>query len=117
MRGSDNGAMFAADSAHATFHCPTRSFEERADRFFSDATFNYVVAAGQNTPDLAVSSFVPNGAIVQNGAGTNANLTVVPPLTAALQIDARVPTPVAIVASGTGITDPITSELAGVLPC
>jgi len=37
-------------------------------------------------------------------------------LTATLQIDATVPTPVAIVASATGITDPITSELAGVLP-
>jgi hypothetical protein len=80
-------------------------------------TFNYVVAAGQNTPDLAAFSFVPNGAIVQNGAGTNANLTVVPPLTATLQIDAKVPMPVAIVAAGTGITDPITSEPAGVLPC
>jgi hypothetical protein len=40
MRGSaeDNGAMFAAHCAHATFHCPTRSLEETADRFFSDAT-------------------------------------------------------------------------------
>jgi hypothetical protein len=96
---------------------PTRTLDDGGVATYTEGsgtsalTFGYVVAAGQNIPDLAVSSFVPNGATVQNGAGTNANLMVVPPLTGSLQIDTTVPTPVAIVASGTGITDPITSEL------
>ena len=38
-------------------------------------TFSYTVAAGQNTPDLVVSSFKLNGATVQDGAGNNADLS------------------------------------------
>jgi hypothetical protein len=38
-------------------------------------TFSYTVAAGQNTPDLVVSSFNLNGATVSDMAANNANLT------------------------------------------
>jgi hypothetical protein len=68
---------------------PTRMLDDGGVATYTEGsgtsalTFGYVVAAGQNTPDLAVSSFVPNGATVQNGAGTHANLTVMPALTGA----------------------------------
>jgi hypothetical protein len=38
-------------------------------------TFSYTVQAGQNTPDLIVSSFNLNGAIVMDGAGNLADLS------------------------------------------
>jgi hypothetical protein len=38
-------------------------------------TFNYTVAAGQTTSDLAVSSFNLNGAVVSDGAGNTANVS------------------------------------------
>ena len=55
-------------------------------------TFSYTVAAGQDTSDLAVSSFNLNGATVQGVSGDNADLSGVvtnPPGT--LQIDTTAP--------------------------
>ena len=55
-------------------------------------TFSYTVAAGQDTSDLAVSSFNLNGATVQGASGDNADLSGVvtnPPGT--LQIDTTAP--------------------------
>ena len=55
-------------------------------------TFSYTVAAGQDTGDLAVSSFNLNGATVQGASGDNADLSGVvtnPPGT--LQIDTTAP--------------------------
>ena len=69
-------------------------------------TFNYVVAAGQNTPDLTVAAFnIPAGVTIQNGAGTNA---VVSPATGynpagTLQIDTVIPAITSITTSGPGI--------------
>ena len=37
-------------------------------------TFSYTVGAGQDTSDLAVTSFNLNGATVQDAAGNNADL-------------------------------------------
>src|SRR5216684_1510113 len=41
----------------------------------SALTFGYTVAAGQNTPDLVVSSFNLNGATIQDAATNNADLS------------------------------------------
>ena len=69
-------------------------------------TFSYTVAAGQDTGDLAVSSFSLNGATVQGTSGDNADLSGVvtnPPGT--LQIDTTaplVPAIASIVPGGSG---------------
>jgi hypothetical protein len=58
-------------------------------------TFSYTVAAGQNTPDLVVSSFNLNGATVTDGAGNVADLsgaTNYNPV-GTLQIDTVAPVP------------------------
>jgi hypothetical protein len=70
-------------------------------------TFSYTVAAGQNTPDLVVSSFNLNGATVKDGAGNNADLSGATNYNPAgtLQIDTLAPTVSSIVASGSGITN------------
>ena len=39
-------------------------------------TFSYTVLAGQNTPDLMVSSVSLNGATVMDGAGNAANVSL-----------------------------------------
>jgi hypothetical protein len=71
----------------------------------SALTFSYTVAAGQNTPDLAVTAISLNGASVKNGAGTAANLAgAVTNPSGTLQIDTTAPAVSAVVASGTGIT-------------
>ncbi|UVO35209.1 hypothetical protein KUL72_27695 [Bradyrhizobium arachidis] len=70
-------------------------------------TFTYTVTAGQNTPDLTVSSLNPNGATITDGAGNAANLsgaTNANP-SGALQIDTIAPTISSIAVSGTGITN------------
>jgi hypothetical protein len=56
--------------------------------------FSYVVAAGQNTADLAITSFALNGATVQDGLGNNANLSGAANFNPAgtLQIDTIAPT-------------------------
>ena len=67
-------------------------------------TFNYTVAAGQNTPDLSVTAVNLNGATVKNGAGTAANLAgALTNPAGTLQIDATAPTVSSVVASGVGI--------------
>ncbi|WFU78283.1 alkaline phosphatase family protein [Bradyrhizobium sp. CIAT3101] len=57
-------------------------------------TFNYVVAAGQNTADLVVSSFNLNGAAITDGGGNAANLSGATNYNPAgtLQIDTTAPT-------------------------
>jgi hypothetical protein len=70
-------------------------------------TFSYTVGAGQNTPDLAISSFNLNGATVKDGAGNSANLSGATNYNPAgtLQIDTTAPTVASIVPTGTGITN------------
>ncbi len=41
----------------------------------SALVFSYVVTPGQNTPDLAISSIILNGATIQDGLGNNADLS------------------------------------------
>ena len=78
--------------------------------------FNYIVASGQNTPDLTVSSFnLPVGVTLRNAAGGNADLTGAANYnpTGILQINTTPPvaplavasTVASIVTSGTGITN------------
>ena len=72
----------------------------------SALTFSYTVAAGQNTADLAVSSYAANGATlvgVSSGAAADLSGAVTNPA-GVLQIDTSVPTVTSLVASGTGIT-------------
>src|SRR6185312_1283212 len=57
----------------------------------SALTFSYTVAAGQNNSALAVTAVNLNGATVQNGAGTAANLSAATSLTGTLQIDTTAP--------------------------
>src|SRR5258706_16195 len=70
-------------------------------------TFSYTVAAGQNTPDLVVSSFNLNGATVKDGAGNVADLSAAANYNPAgtLQIDTIASTVSSIVTSGPGITN------------
>src|SRR4029077_18027297 len=58
-------------------------------------TFSYTVAAGQNTPDLVVSSFNLNGATVKDGAGNVADLSAATNYNPAgsLQVDTVAPVP------------------------
>jgi hypothetical protein len=81
----------------------------------SALTFSYTVAAGQNTPDLVVSSFNLNGATVKDGAGNAANLSGATNNnpTGTLQIDTVAPTVASIAASGTGITNGTGNLVAG----
>jgi hypothetical protein len=57
-------------------------------------TFNYTVAAGQNTSDLVISSLSLNGATIQDGAGNDADLSGASNYNPAgiLQIDTTAPT-------------------------
>jgi len=70
-------------------------------------TFSYTVAAGQNTPDLVVSSFNLNGATVKDGAGNVADLSAAANYNPAgtLQIDTIASTVSSIATSGPGITN------------
>jgi len=70
-------------------------------------TFSYTVAASQNTNDLIVSSFNPNGATITDGASNNANVLGATNYNPAgiMQIDTTAPTVASIAASGPGITN------------
>ena len=71
----------------------------------SALTFSYIVAAGQNAADLAVTAVNLNSATVKDGTGNAANLTgAVSSPSGTLQIDTTAPTVSSVVASGTGIT-------------
>ena len=67
-------------------------------------TFSYTVGAGEDTSDLAVTSFNLNGATVSDAAGNSANIAgaVINP-TGILQIDTTAPTVPSVAASGSGI--------------
>ncbi len=69
-------------------------------------TFSYTIAAGQTTPDLTISAFNLNGAVVIDGAGNAATLTGATNYNPAgtLQINVTAPTFASIVPTGTGIT-------------
>ncbi len=71
----------------------------------SALTFSYTVQAGDNSADLAVTSFNPNSSTIQDGAGNNASMggAVVNPV-GTLQIDTMAPTVTSVTTSGTGIT-------------
>ncbi len=76
--------------------------------------FSYTVLAGQNTPDLVVSSFALNGATIQDAAGNAANLSGATNYNPAgiLQIDTTPPAVTESLVSDTGSssTDKITSN-------
>ena len=72
----------------------------------SALTFTYVVAAGQNTADLAVNALALNGGTIKDAAGNNAVLTgAVTNPAGILKIDTTAPTISSVIASGTGITN------------
>ena len=58
----------------------------------SALTFSYTVLAGQNTPDLVVSAVNLNSAIIQDGAGNAANLSISGLSQGSPQIDTTPPT-------------------------
>ena len=67
-------------------------------------SFSYTVGAGQDTGDLAVTSFNPNGATLQDAAGNSASLSgAVTNPAGTLQIDTTAPTVTSVVTSGSGI--------------
>ena len=67
-------------------------------------TFSYTVGAGQDTGDLAVTSFNPNGATLQDAASNSAILSgAVSNPAGTLQIDTTAPTVTSVVTSGPGI--------------
>ena len=68
-------------------------------------TFSYTIAAGQNTPDLAVTAVNLNGATIADSAGNNANFSGTLTPSGTLQIDTTTPTVASVAASGTGITN------------
>ena len=62
------------------------------------------MAAGQNTADLAITSFNLNGRRRQDGAGNSANLSGAATNPAGtLQVDPTAPTVASVATSGTGI--------------
>jgi hypothetical protein len=68
--------------------------------------FTYVVASGQNTPDLAVTAAALNGGTIADGAGNKAVFSgAVGSLTGILQIDTTAPKIQSIATSGPGITN------------
>ena len=67
-------------------------------------TFSYTVGAGQDTGDLAVTSFNLNGATLQDAAGNSASLSgAVTNPAGTLQIDTTAPAVTSVVTSGPGI--------------
>ena len=57
--------------------------------------FDYTVAAGQNTPDLAISAVNTNGATITNGVGTTVSLAAAvtnPPGTLVIDMSSISPT-------------------------
>ena len=67
-------------------------------------TFSYTVGAGQDIGDLAVTSFNPNGATLQDAAGNSASLSgAVTNPAGTLQIDTTAPTVTSVATSGSGI--------------
>ena len=62
--------------------------------------FDYIVASGQNTADLAVTAFAANGATLNDAGGNTADLTgaIVNPA-GVLQVDTTAPTIAAVTAS------------------
>src|SRR5437870_3911850 len=71
----------------------------------SALTFSYTVAAGQNTPDLAVSGLNRNKANAKEPHSHAADVCRPPTNpTGTLQIDTTAPTVSSVVASGSGIT-------------
>ena len=72
----------------------------------SALAFSYTVAAGQNTPDLAVLGLNLNGGAIRDAAGNAANLSAATGYTPAgtLLVDTTAPTLSSIATSGAGIT-------------
>src|SRR5258705_8084663 len=67
-------------------------------------SFSYTVGAGQDTGDLAVTSFNLNGATLQDAASNSASLSgAVTNPNGTLQIDTTAPAVASVVTSGPGI--------------
>ena len=71
----------------------------------STLTFSYTVAAGQNTPDLTVSTINLNGATIADAAGNNASVSGTFNPTGTVQIDTTSPKVSSVTASGSGISN------------
>jgi hypothetical protein len=80
----------------------------------SALTFSYTVAAGQNTPDLVVSSFNLNGATIKDAATNNADLSGATNYNPAgiLQIDTTTPV-VAITSAGGSVNQAAAQSVTG----
>ena len=66
--------------------------------------FSYTVAAGQDTADLTVTAFNPNGATLRDAAGNSASLAgAVTSPAGTLRIDTTAPAVTTVAASGSGI--------------
>ncbi|SED63446.1 protein of unknown function [Rhizobiales bacterium GAS188] len=76
-------------------------------------TFSYTVATGQNTPDLVVSSFNPNGATVQDGAKTNADLSGATNYNPAGILQIETTAPAVTITSAGGVTIQATQIVTG----
>ena len=89
---------------------PTLSLNDGTTATYSSGSgsnalvFTYTVAAGQNTPDLMVSTVNLNGATIADGAGNAASLSLIGLAQNGPQIDTTTPTVSSVVASGSGIT-------------
>ena len=104
-------AMSEAVTVNTTGGRPTLTLNDGGTATYSGGsgsnalTFSYTVAAGQNTADLAVTSYNANGGAIADGAGNAATMTgVVTNPTGTLQIDTTTPTVSAVTTSGSGIT-------------
>jgi hypothetical protein len=103
----------AAVTVNTTSGAPTLTLNDGGTATYTGGsgttalTFSYTVAAGQNTPDLVVSSFNLNGATVKDGAGNVADLSGATNNNPAgtLQIDTIASTVSSIATSGPGITN------------
>ena len=72
--------LSAAVTVNTTGGTPTLTLNDGGSASYTGGTgstaltFSYTVAAGQTTPDLAVSALNLNGAVINDGAGNAANL-------------------------------------------
>jgi hypothetical protein len=76
-------------------------------------TFSYTVATGQNTPDLVISSFNPNGATVQDAAKTNADLSGATNYNPAGILQIETTAPAVTITSAGGVTIQATQIVTG----
>ena len=108
-----NLTMNEAVNIDTTHGVPTLSLNDNGVATYSDGsgtsllTFTYTVARGENTPDLAITAFNPNGATAQDANGHAADFSgaVVNPA-GTLQIDTTPPQVTAVTGPAAGSAGP-----------